>query len=372
MMKKVSLFFLALALLSSACKEDDGPSQTVFMESPRFYVNANINGLPLSLKAGEDGYQMFTDYRVVDSVLYMCGVLAADSPAYRNAFKITLRGSEIINSPSQLASGNIFETGPISLYDPSGKTTLAGYYDYFFTADSVNGHIPLRWNTPSNNYYGDSCQLIGLNAHNQPNFSIEMLSAGPLSCTPLVRHTIRTGQDAKAQLYIVKNSNSELRAEAQARIGRIKKVSWSIDGQNAGAGEFLQYNTVGFSASFQVKAVVEFEDGGVEIIEKVVLPGGSACDINIDYSKKVHRVENPHNLRTVEIEYYDNNGKLFTSAYPNCIGNFEVESVGDYNDASSSHRHQRFSFSGNMILKNSDGSTLEVNNIFGSYTVAQP
>lgn len=372
MMKKVSLFSLAFALLFSACKEDDGLSQTSYMESPRFYVNATINGLPLSLKAGEDGYQMFTDYRVVDSVLNMYGVLAADSPAYRDAFKITLRGSDLIQSPSHIQSGNIFETGNISLYDPSGRTTLPGFFDYFFTADSVNGHIPLQWKTPTSNYYGDSCNLIGLNAYSHEDFTVEMQSAGPLSCTPLVRHTIRTGQDSKAQLYIVKNSNSELQAEAQARIGRIHKVTWYLDGQNAGIGQYLQYNTVGFSASFQVKAVIEFEDGGLEIIEKVVLPGGSACDINVDYTKKAHRVDNPHNLRTVELEYYDANGKLFTSAYPNSIGNFEIESVGDYNDASSSYRHQRFSFSGNMILKSSDGSTLEVNNIFGSFTVAQP
>jgi hypothetical protein len=373
MMKKVYRFLLAFAVLSfTACKEDDGLSQTSFVESPRFYVNATVNGLPISYKAGEGNYQMYTNYQVQDSVLHMYGVLATDSPAYRNALRLNIRGAELISNMAYPSAGNVFEKGALPLYDPSGLTALPGHFDYHFSADSVNGHIPLIWHTPSSSYYGDSCFLIGLNQANQQSFTVEMQSAGPLSCTPSVKHTIRTGQDSKAQLHIVRNSNSELSAEVQARIGRIQKVTWEVDGANAGNGQTMQYSAVGFSASFQVKASVEFEDGGVEVIEKVVLPGGSACDINIDYQKRKHRVQNPHNLKTVEIQYYDADGKLYSSAYPLSQGNFNIESISDYHDSNSAHKHQRFSFSGNAILKSADGSTLEINNIFGSFAVAHP
>ena len=52
---------------------------------------------------------------------------------------------------------------------------------------------------------------------------------------------------------------------------------------------------------------------------------------------------------------------------------WEWTSFGEYLDAAaSSHKHKRFSFLGDAILKSADGSTLQVNNIFGSFAVAYP
>lgn len=373
-MKKVFPLFSILAMLIiTSCKEDEGLSQSSFSESPRFYVNATVNGLPLNLTAGELGYQMYTNFDIIDSVLVMHGTLAADTPQVKNALRLSIRGAELVHTASQAQAGNVFNTGPLPWQDPTGLTVLPGHYDYVFTADTVNGHIPLVWNSPaSNSYYGDSCRVMGINSKMHNTFTVEMQSAGPLSCTPSVKHTIRTGQQSKAQIHVHNNSNSGIRAEAQTRIGRIQNVSWEVDGQAAGQGLILNYSTVGFTVSYTVKATINFENGDQEIIEKVILPGGPACDLNIDYSFQGHKIENPHNLKTIELQYFDENGKLYSSSYPNAIGNFVIESISDYNDEASEHKHQRFSFSGHAILKNADGSTLEVSNIFGSFAVAHP
>ncbi|QNR25893.1 hypothetical protein [Croceimicrobium hydrocarbonivorans] len=372
-MKKVFGLLGITALLLSSCKDDDGMGQTSFIESPRFYINATVDGLPLNLRAGESGYQMYTSYEVQDSVLKMKGILAVDTPQLKRALCIVIRGSEIIANSSSPDPGTALQQGPLPYSDPSGSTVQPGYYDYFFAADTINGHIPLMWKTPNSSYYGDSCSLIGINQENYNSFSVEMQSQGPLSCTPSVKHTIYTGQSDKAQVYILKSTNSELQAEVQSRIGNVKNVNWQIAGQNAGSGTMVNHSVIGFQPGYRVKAEIEFESGGIEIIEKVVLPGSPTCDINIDYRKQGHRVPNAHNLATVELQYFDQNGKMYSSAYPNAQGYFEIESLGEYLDAAaSSHKHKRFSFLGDAILKSADGSTLQVNNIFGSFAVAYP
>ncbi len=370
-MKKVFLFvsFLFLVL---GCREDDGVGQSSFVESPRFYVNATVNGLPLNLVAGEESYRMFTSYELKDSVLEMYGALATDSPAYRKALVLKLRGSDILDPQSIPHPGNLFKPGPVPLMDPSGATVLPDYFDYHFFADTVNGHIPLVWIAPSSSYYGDSCSIVGLNGQQNPTFSIEMRSTGPLTCTPSVKHIIETGGQCKAQVHVLKSTSSELKVEAQARVGRISSVNWQIAGQNAGQGNSLQYSVVGFQTGFKVRAEIQFESGCTEIIEKIILPGSPICDINIDYRKEGHRVTNPHNLSTVEIQYFDEDGKMYSSAYPGTQGGFAIESTNDYNDVNSNHKHKRFSFSGQAILKSADGTSLQLNNVFGSFAVAHP
>lgn len=371
-MKKVMLFMFLLGLVATGCKEDDGPTVSSYTESPRFYVNANLNGLPLNLVAGEQDYQMYTSYHTADSVLEMRGIIAKDSVDFKNALVVKIKGSELISPLSTPHPGTVFNVGPLALSDPSGTTILPDHYDYHFFADTVNGHIPLQWTTSSRSYYGDSCSVVGLNSLVWPVFTVEMSSVGPLTCTPSVKHTIQTDGDCKAQVHVLKSTSSELEVEAQSRVGIIKKVTWQIAGQNVGQGNRLSYSVVGFHAGYRVQAEIEFESGCKETIEKVILPGSPSCDINIDYRKEVHREVNPHNLATVELQFYDANGKMYSTAYPNTQGRFSIESINDYNDANSQHKHQRFSFSGEAILKSSDGSSLQLNNIFGSFAVAHP
>jgi len=371
MMKKVVLFFTLFTALS-ACKDDDGLSQSTFTESPRFYINSTLDGLPLNLAAGEDGYQMYTSYQMEDSVLVMSGTLAADSPSFKKALLIKLRGSELIGPGDQPSPGTIFNSGALALKDPSGATVLPGHFDYHFFADTINGHIPLMWNAPFSSYYGDSCSLYGLDINEHQSFSIEMSSTGPLTCTPSVKHTIETGAECKAQIHVLKSTSSELQVEVQERIGRINNVNWQIAGQNVGRGSSLVYSVVGFQPGYRVKAFVEFESGCTEVIEKVVLPGTPNCDINIDYRMEGHRESNPHNLATVELVYFDETGKAYSSAYPNAQGAFTIESISDYLEVNASHNHQRFSFSGQAVLKSADGSSLQLNNIFGIFAVARP
>mgnify|MGYP000545477702 CR=1 FL=1 len=372
MMRRTNVVWAVLILLLWSCSKEAGVEENHYSDQPLFYLNAVVDGLPISLKAGENQYQMYTGYTLQDSVLHMQGVLASDSPNFRNAFYIDLRAAELVANLNQLTASRTFTEGPLPLADPSGLVVKPDHYDYRFFADNVNGHIPTMWAIEDTSYYGDSCALLGLDATSKTHIEVVMTSTGPLSCTPSVKHIIKTHQDCKGELHILQNSNSGLIAEARARLGKLRKVDWYLGGQKVSSGLNFNYSPLVYQPSYLIRAELEFESGCTESIEKLVLPGGSTCDINIDYLKTKHRVANPHNLKTVEIRYYDAQGKMYSSWYPKAEGSFSIESYNSYHDANSSQPHQRFSFSGEAILKSADGASIKLNSIFGIFALAHP
>ena len=80
----------------------------------------------------------------------------------------------------------------------------------------------------------------------------------------------------------------------------------------------------------KIKAEITFQAGCKEVIEKTILPGTVNCDLNITYQRTASRENNPHNLNTVEVIYFDENGKAYSSLYANSTGEFTIESVNNY------------------------------------------
>ncbi len=376
-MKKLMTSLIGVVLLLTACNKDSDLNQAEYSDSPIFYVSGSVNGLPVNNQAGKDGYKMYTHYFIEDSVLHMESILAADSPAFRDAFKIDIRGTALNTNPINTGYFASLISGPLPLADPTGFPRRPYVFDYFFASDTLNEDIPLQWTTPDSTYYGDTCSFTGVNALQRPNFRVEMSTSGSLSCTPLVAHTIQSQGDCKAEVHILKSTNSELIAEARNRVGGIQSVQWFVNDQSAGTNVKLNYNVVGFSPGYRLKAKIFFENGCTETIEKVILSGSSQCDININYQKRAHRDYNPHNLGTVVVSYFDANGKEFTSNYAYNTGSFNIETIATYNDVTQEvqpieNQHKRYTFSGDLILKSGDGSTVQLNNLFGIFAVEHP
>jgi hypothetical protein len=328
-MKKARVSLLGIVLVFTACNKDTDLDQAEYSDNPIFYISGSVNGLPVNNQAGKDGYAMYTHYFVEDSVLHMESILAADSPNFREAFKIDIHGASLSPIPINTGYFSSLTNGPIPLADASGHPRRPHVYDYYFTSDTLNEDSPLQWTTPDSSYFGDSCSFLEVNALQTVNFKVEMTSAGPLSCTPLVAHTIQSQGDCKAEVNILKSTNSELVAEARNRVGTIQSIQWFVNDQSVGTSRSLNYSVVGFSPGYRLKAKIFFASGCIEIIEKVILSGSSQCDININYQKQPRRDYNPHNLGTVVITYFDAQGKEYTSDYAYNTGHFSIEAIAD-------------------------------------------
>ncbi|MDZ7848146.1 MAG: hypothetical protein U5L96_16110 [Owenweeksia sp.] len=77
-------------------------------------------------------------------------------------------------------------------------------------------------------------------------------------------------------------------------------------------------------------------------------------------------------LATVQLTYYDESGKAYSSHYNDVVGSFKIVSTTPYNENEAGQPTTRFFFETEAVLKSSDGSTLELKDTFGSFAVAHP
>lgn len=362
--------FTILLFIISACSKEAQQESVYYSDNPLFFLSGTMNGLPINIEAGHDAYQLYTGTTWNDSVFHIQSIMAVDSPNFKNAFFLDIRGAGLLGQASASQAYQAIQTGPLPLADPSGHTHLPHHYDFVFYSDSVNGHIPLRWEVPGASYYGDSCTVVGVDASEDPNFQVVMKSAGPLSCTPEVKHIIQVEGNCKAELHLITSTANKIEAQLRARVGIIEKVDWFLNGEKVHTGPNLNHNLINYNPGYRLRAEVSFKSGCAEIIEKVVLAGVSHCDINLDFRKSPHRQYNPHNLSTAEIRYYDAAGKEYTSFYQNPEGAFRIESLGSYWEQEVEHK--RISFSGRVLLRSADGNTILLDNFLGSVAVPMP
>jgi hypothetical protein len=375
MMKIVRFnFWIALlGLLSFAgCKEDDnGESGTSYTDNYRFYVDALVDGLPLRINAGENDYAMYTSYQLQDSLLLMHGLLAQDSQDIRNALQIFFRSAELGSQYRDFDPLGTLQNGKVAVADGSGHTQVPQHFDFDFFPDTVLGNQAFYWSVQDSSYHADTCRVIGLNADLENHLDVSLNSPDPANCPINITKGISTLNTCKAEVRLGQFGN-DLALVVEPRIGSISAVRWFRGGQPIGNGTsfILPANLVGQIA--EIKAEIDFASGCTEAITKEMLISPAACDVSINYRKKPHLSYNPHNLNTVEIVYYDQNGKRFTSLYPNTEGDFELMNTASYQDPNSGYHHQQFNFSGELLLRSRDGSTKSISKLFGSFAVAHP
>ena len=362
---------LGLALLSlmiTACEEDQLEDQ--YSDSYRFFLYANINGLPLNWNAGDGGYAIKTNHFFEGNQMVVESFLSRDTNQPQNALMLRFRGSA---NPSMERPLNDFEAGAVALADASGMVRTPGVFDYLFQPDSTMGGPGFVWTYRGKQYYGDSLALAQIDSRATPAFSVELSNSSP-NCVISLKHQIQVQGLCKAQLRILEASSSNLQAKVQASVGRINSLRWYVnDVAQQSSALRLNHNIISSNQPQRIKVEVQFESGCQETIEKTVIPGQTSCDLHLTYAKNPAQVVNPLNEETVEIIYYNDAGKRFSSLYAHNSGDFVIESSSPYNDmAEPDVNHRRLVFKGNALLLSADGSTVELNNIHGSFAVAVP
>ena len=93
---------------------------------------------------------------------------------------------------------------------------------------------------------------------------------------------------------------------------------------------------------------------------------GSIFCNEISYSKEKNEIV------ILDENYFDANGKRFSSKYDNSIGNFRIHGLRNFEENDQNQKTVRFQFEGKAELKAADGTNLVIDNAFGSFAVAHP
>lgn len=372
-MKNLIFKIFALLLIVSSCSKDEKSPASSFTEEYRFFVKGQINGLPFEYNAGEDDYFLATDYFIEDSVVIMEGRLYRESDPGRNAITIRLRGKKGAAYANTFVVEDNIAASPYPFRDVTGYRTQTGKYLISFYGEVTTGSMSYYWSFPDNTSSTDPSIEKTIEVDENDPYPVTLYTSKASGCNSEVTHYVNLEGDCDAtfemELPVV---GSVIKTEVISRIGTIAEVDWLLDGTPVTPllGEIDLATVPGAEV---LSCIVKFEDGCTKRIDRnLAVTVQNACVTDFWYTKEKPTMYDPHQYSTVEIEYLDENGKKFTSHYSRVEGDFKITSASEFRENEEGQKTVRFFMETDVILKNTDGSTIELKNGFGSFAVAHP
>lgn len=360
-------------MLIVSCSKDDKSPPTSFTEEYRFFVKGQVNGLPFEYNAGEDDYFLATDYFVEDSVVVMEGRLYRESDPERNAITIRLRGKKGAAYVNPFVVEENIRAAAYPFRDVTGYRTQIGKYLISFYGEASTGSMTYNWSFPDSS--GSTAPNVEktVEIDEYSTYPVTLYTSKTAGCNSEVTHYVNLEGDCDAtfrmELPLV---GSVIKTEVISRIGTVEEVDWLLDGTPVTPllGEIDLATVPGAEV---LSCIVKFEDGCTKRIDRnLAVTVQNACVTDFWYTKEKPTMYDPHQYSTVEIEYLDENGKKFTSHYSRVEGDFRITNVSEFQENENGDKTVRFFMETDVILKNNDGSTIELKNGFGSFAVAHP
>ncbi|AEV33367.1 hypothetical protein Oweho_2397 [Owenweeksia hongkongensis DSM 17368] len=375
MMKGRIIWMLALiAGLATACSKDssDLASGSGYQDEYRFYAKAKINGLPIDFNAGENGYGLETDYTLEDSVIIMTGKLAKENQPLKNTILLNIRGNKKVADESSFRVEQSLYPGLFSYRDLSGYITVAGSYDLKFLGDTSYSQLGYNWTFENGgNSSLRSPAPIRVSVSEFDPFKVT-LKTDYYGCISEVTHWVNIQNNCDATIKISEISNYGFKVKAISRQGNVLNVDWALDGQEVDP-DFVGAISSSLYGTHTLRAEIYFEEGCSKVVERTFDAFNTTpCLTDFWYEKNKSTTYDSEQLGAVELEYYDENGKKFTTFYSGTNGDFEIVSLSPYLENEKGQQTTRFFFEANAILKSEDGTSVELTECFGSFAVAHP
>lgn len=381
-MKKRVLSYAGIAslFLAISCSKEESAPLGVYQDDFVFYFEGNINGSPIELFAGHDDYSLETGFQFnqTDSVVSMSGMLSkSNSPEKKNALMLQFVADEAVDNES---SFNVFESikeGNTSLTELTNYKNHSSEYKLNFNPDIVSSNYNYNWTFENGTNSSYANPIMSVSALEYPTFWVTLgsdIQNG--SCVGKATHWINLDRDCEATFIIVPNHVlGGYRASIFEKEGRVQSVKWYLDNEFIASSADLENVPVNVDGHHTLKAEISFYAGCKKIVEKdfnVLANVPVICDLDFSFTKAPIRVYDPKQRGTVELVYFDDNGIRYSSKYDNTDGQFRVHGLKSFENNDLNQKTARFQFEGNAVLMADDGSTLTIENAFGSFAIAHP
>lgn len=145
-MKRI-LFYSLILFLAYACKKKEFPQNQI--EDPAFYLQAEVNGIPVQLTAGNNGYYMYSEFTQDSSGLYTfvssmrknnCSSLCPIS------FKIEINDNLLSQISGACNISNSLQNGNYSYADTASLNPYIYGYKVNYTSSFNNTPVSYNWN----------------------------------------------------------------------------------------------------------------------------------------------------------------------------------------------------------------------------------
>lgn len=369
-----------LILLANSCSKESSSPLGVYQDDFVFYFEGKINGKQVELSAGDNNYALQTDYHFndSDSLVFMSGMLYdAASSDRKNALMIQFIADKAI---AQESSFEIFENlneGNTPLTEATNYKNHSSEYELSLNPDILSTNYNYNWSFENGNSSSSTNPNIIVSSLEYPRFWVTLGSDTQNgSCVGRTTHWLNIDRDCDATFIIVPNHVlGGYRATIYEKQGLVQSVKWSLDGTEIASTMELDNLPVNVDGNHSLRAEISFYSGCKKIVEKdynVLANVPVICDLDFWCSKSPVRVYDPKQRGTVELVYFDEQGKKFSSKYDNADGKFRVHGLREFENNSQNQKTARFQFEGRAVLMAEDGSTISIENAFGSYALAHP
>lgn len=207
-MKMRIIIGIFLLLVLVACKKKEYPEDLIIDENASFLTNLTVNGSPLKIEAGKNGYYLYTGYHQDSLGLYhFIGEFKSTDKTNGNKQALKIEITDLNPVPLNSASNiDVFlNTGSYNYYDNSYYSTYGiefaatynassnGYYWDFGDSTSSNEANPIHY-FKTNKTYPTCLTINGTNGCSSTNCNIIYLNPGSpnvyVSTTKLADQTL--------------------------------------------------------------------------------------------------------------------------------------------------------------------------------------
>ena len=152
----------------------------------------------------------------------------------------------------------------------------------------------------------------------------------------------------------------------------VEKVVWYVNG-NVFDSKSLSY-TFPSTGNHFVNADVFYKDGCAACVGKKlqVDPNGSSLTCNNNFKMEFTPIDKDAHLQLgqIEINYWDDNGVLYSTKYTSIQESINITHVSDYENNHQGQSTKLIELDGDFTLVNASGQSIEINNFKGALGVA--
>lgn len=366
---------ITLVLLVTECRKDEPGTHVNYSEDVVFFVKGSADGKPFEYKAGQNGYVMASDYHFNDSVVEMRGRLLPHGNLNRAGVEIRIRGEQHIGTLSDFDPAQNFESGALPLRDATGFRQETGKYIINLSCDTTQGQYASHlWIFPDGTFSNAYSVEKKVDISNYPQYPVRLETSGAFSCQSEVYHEINLGGDCDAGFDVNMLANFSVALSLKNIQGNIDRVDWYLNDNPVTPSPIDNSIYLGNTGNpHHIRCEVTFTNSCVKVMERKLSANFAAnCITDFHYQVQKEVVFDPQQLSTVEIIYYDDNGKKYTSYYPDAQGEFEVITLSPYMENDEGDPTMQVFFEADAILKSVDGSSIQMTNLSGSFALAYP
>lgn len=382
-MKKKSVYKYAgiiCLFLAISCAKEGATPLGVYQDNFVFYFEGNIDGNSVELSAGHDNYTLETGYEfdATDSLVSMSGMLfSSNSTQKKNALMLQFVSDKPIAEESNFNVFDNINEGNISLTELSDYKNHPSEYTLNLSPDIISTNYNYSWSY--GNGYGSLATnpAITVSALEHPSFRVSLGSDTQNgSCIGKTTHWVNIEMDCDATFIIIPNHVlGGYRASIFEKAGIVHSVKWYLNGDLLGNSMELDNLPVNVDGNHTLKAEIYFYSGCKKVVEKdfsVLANVPVICDLDFSWTKENIRVHDPKQRGTVELIYFDANGVRYSSKYDDAKGKFRIHGLRNFEHNDQNQKTVRFQFEGSAELISADGSTIVIDQAFGSFAVAHP